>query len=233
MDNQSIINFAVLYRNFNSPIAKLDCGDHCAPFNELGVPFCCDIRYAIPTALNQEWDFLKVNTDLWKAWCPENEDEFVRLKAQTPAYHELIVCKGHLHCQREFRSLTCRSFPFFPYITKEGDFIGLSYYWEYEEQCWVISNLQVVTQEYIREFIQTYEYLLSIFPDELEVFRQYSIIMRRVFGRKGRAITLLHRNGNCYKIAPRNGKLRKVDIERLPKFGNYKIVAQMPFPDEE
>ena len=56
--------------------------------------------------------------------------------------------------------------------------------------------------------------------------------MRRVFGRQKRAIPLLHRNGKVYKVTPRNGRMRRVDVSRLPKFGPYRVAAEMPFADE-
>jgi len=225
-------DFAGLYARFRSPITTLDCGDRCAPYNERGAPFCCDTRHAIPTAYQAEWEYLRVNTDLWHLWKADDSALTIELQEQTPAGQVLIECLGHTRCQREFRSLTCRAFPLYPYITREAEFIGLSYYWDYEDRCWVISNLQVVTPEYLGEFIAAYDSLFSRKPGELENFRYHSTIMRRVFGRRRRAIPLLHRNGNAYKIAPGSGRKRRVTPEEMPKFGPYKIAAEMPFPDE-
>ena len=44
----------------------------------------------------------------------------------------LLACQGPAHCQRPFRALSCRQFPFFPYITADDRFIGLAYEWEFE-----------------------------------------------------------------------------------------------------
>ena len=225
-------DFAALYPRFNAPIAALDCGARCAPYNERGVPFCCDTRHAVPTAYLPEWEFLKESTDLWHLWEAEQPAETARLQDQTPPGQVLIECLGHRLCQRGYRSITCRSFPFFPYNTRAGEFIGLSYYWEYEDRCWVISNLQIVSPDYRAEFIAAFDWLFEKWPDERESFRYHSTMMRRIFGRRGRAIPLLHRNGEAYKITPRNGRLRRVPVESLPKFGSYKLAAQMPFSDE-
>lgn len=225
-------DIAILYNHFQSPITKLDCGEKCAPYNERGVPFCCDTGHAVPTAYQAEWEYLQENTDLWHPWKADKLEETARLQSQTPSGQVLIECKGHLLCQRSFRSLTCRSFPFFPYIHQNGEFLGLSVYWEYEERCWVINNLQVVTPEYQLEFVACYEELFRRMPEELENFSRHSAYMRRVFGRRRRAIPLLHRNGKIYKISPRSGRLRRASPEDLPKFGPYRLAAELPFPDE-
>lgn len=227
------MNFAALYAHFSAPIAALNCGDKCAPYNENGVPFCCDTRHAVPTAYAAEWDYLQESTDLWHLWHSNDPDVTATLQSDTPTGQVLIACLGHELCQRGFRSITCRAFPFFPYIDQEGKFIGLSYYWEYEDRCWVISNLKIVSSEYRAEFIAAYDSIFEHMPEEQENFRYHSIMMRRVFGRRHRAFPLLHRNGSAYKITPRNGRKRKVPVDQLPKFGPYKIATSLPFPGEE
>ncbi len=225
-------DFGALYARFQAPISVFDCGEKCAPYNEYGAPFCCDSSHAVPTAYQAEWDYLQSSTGLWHLWDADDPAETARLRAETPNGQVLIECLGHALCQRDFRSITCRAFPFFPYITRKGEFIGLSYYWQYEDRCWVISNLHTVTLEYRAQFIAVYDHIFGCMPQELANFRYHSTVMRRVFGRRKRAIPVLHRNGNVYKITPRNGRMRRVNAESLPKFGPYKIAAMMPFPDE-
>ncbi len=225
------MNFAAFYDHFDRPVTPFDCGERCAPYNERGVPFCCDTAHAVPAAYTEEWEYLQANTDLWRPWQGRTRRETNRLRRQAPEGQVLVACKGHQLCQRSFRSITCRAFPFFPYLTEQGEFMGMSYYWEYEDCCWVISNLSEVDQEYRRQFIDAFEALFSTYPEEKENFRQFSGLMRRVFGRRRRAIPLLHRNGFAYKVTPHNGRLRRVALETLPKFGLYKIAADLPFPD--
>ena len=126
-----------IYNGFDSPIATLDCGKKCAPHNPRGKPFCCDSCYAIPAAYKSEWKYLKGNTQLWHAWrgneCDDTTDEErARLKADMPKEMILLECLGPSHCQREIRALSCRQFPFFPYVTSDYRFIGLAYEWEFE-----------------------------------------------------------------------------------------------------
>ena len=224
--------FRALYADFQSPINALNCGEKCAPYNEYGVPFCCDTRHAVPTAYQSEWSYLVENTDLWHLWQGETTTETHRLQQDTPPGQVLIECLGHSRCQRAYRSLTCRAFPFFPYFTSQASFIGLSYYWEYEDRCWVISNLQAVSPIYRDEFIWAYEKVFERYPDEHQTFYSHSAEMRRVFQAHRRAIPLLHRNGGVYKVTPHNERLRRTSPDQLPIFGPYKLAAILPFPDE-
>ncbi len=231
-DILSRLNIRRLYDRFDASMTAIDCGTKCAPHNPSGKPFCCDICHAVPAAYRQEWDYARANTDLWHEWEGETPEITAELRADAPPGQVLIGCQGFLACQRNYRALTCRAFPFYPYVTREGEFIGLSYYWQYEDRCWVVSNLAVVTPEYRQEFIATFDRLFEAMPEEKESFRYHSIIMRRVFGRKKRTIPLLHRNGGAYKVTPRTGRMRRVAVEALPKFGPYKIAADLPFEDE-
>lgn len=224
--------FTTLYECFQAPIAELNCGEKCAPLNEKGVPFCCDTQHIVPTAYQPEWEYLKSKTDLWHLFRSENNPENNQLRAKIPPDQVLIECLGYIHCQRDFRSITCRAFPFYPYITRQDEFIGLSYYWEYEDRCWVISNLHVVSSRYRREFIKVYNNLFELMPKEIENFRHYSNVTRNLFSRRRRAIPLLHINQHNYKISPQTGRMRRFHIESIPKHGPYKIIAEMPFPDE-
>ena len=243
MQNNRTIKTQVanLYQNFNASITEIDCGTKCAPYNEGGKPFCCDICHAVPTAYTHEWEYLKGNTSLWFPWTGEScldskedaKQERIALESETPNNMVLIECLGPNSCEREYRTFTCRQFPFFPYIDSQGIFLGLSYYWEYEESCWVISNLEKVTETYINEFIKTYDKLFELLPDEIENYQYHSEKMRDVFNEKRRAIPLLHKNGSHYKISTHNERMRKVKTTIKQKFGFYKVAQQLPFPDEE
>ncbi|MEJ2262374.1 MAG: hypothetical protein P8X95_02950 [Anaerolineales bacterium] len=225
-------DFVAIYARFKSPIAALNCGHKCAPYNERGVPFCCDTLHAVPAAYEAEWVYLKANSDLWRPWVGKNSAETEDLRAQTPSGQVLIACLGYSQCQRGYRSITCRSFPFFPYINSKGDFLGLSYYWEYEDRCWVISNLDTVTAEYRDEFIDAYETIFEHMPDEHEVYAKHSKLMRNAFQKGRRAVPLLHSNGFAYKISPTNERMRRVPVAALPSFGPYQIAKRLPFPAE-
>lgn len=232
--------FAQFYANFDAPIAQFDCGKKCAPHNEGGKPFCCDICHAVPTVYTEEWAYLRSNTDLWFEWQAETctdtpeeaQSEVERISKDTPDNMVLVECQGPAYCQRDFRGLTCRQFPFYPYVTSQGKFIGLSYYTDFEDTCWVISNMDVVTDEYLKQYVQAFEFIFERMPEELETYQYHSEVMRDEYNEKHRAITLLHRNGNFYKISTHNERMRRISIDKLPKFGPYQITDDMPFPDE-
>ena len=217
-----------LYAAFDAPIAAFDCGQKCAPYNH-GVPFCCDTCHAVPTAYPAEWDYLQANTDLWHRWQAETPAETTRLQREAGPELVLIECQGHERCQRDFRSLVCRAFPFFPYFDSRGRLLGLSYYWEYEDRCWVISNLQIVGHTYRQQFIQAYETIFEKLPGERDTFRFHSAEMRRVFRKRRRTIPLLHRNGQAYKISPASERMRRVPPASFPKHGPYEIADMLPF----
>jgi hypothetical protein len=224
--------FPDLYSSFHAPITSIDCGSKCAPYNENGIPFCCDIDHIVPTAYLAEWEYLQTSTDLWRLWHSGDTTITSELFAGTPEGQELVACKGYQYCQRECRTLSCRSFPFFPYINSQGEFLGLSFYWEYRDRCWVISNLHIVSQIFIDQFVQTYERLFKIFPEDKENFSGFSSGMRNLFARSKRSIPLLHGNGFGYKISPWSERMRRFPKQEFPKFSIYKIAGTLLFPDE-
>ena len=215
-----------IYDGFDSPIAAFDCGKKCAPHNPSGKPFCCDICHAVPAAYKSEWKYLKGNTGLWHSWrgneCEDaTSDEVARLKGDTPKEMILLACLGPSRCEREFRALSCRQFPFFPYVTSDYHFLGLAYEWEFESKCWVISNLSEVTQKYRDAFIRTYDRLFALFQDEFENYAYHSEKLRAEFKGRKKRFPLLHRNGRTYLVSPASERLHRAEVDRLPRFGPY------------
>lgn len=227
MKNQPtpLIDIPRLYEGFDAPVIPLDCGKKCAPHNPNGKPFCCDICHAVPSAYQQEWEYLQPRTDLWHPWrgdeCDTYPEDPANLQAETPNSMILLACLGPDLCQRQHRALKCREFPFFPYIGTDFDFIGLTFNWDFEDTCWVISNLDQVTETYRKEFVQHYDNLFSILRPELKNYAARSDQMRKHFLNQKRSIPILHRDGGYYLLRPINGRLRRVESDRLPKYGFY------------
>jgi hypothetical protein len=216
-----------LYDGFNSPIAEFDCGKKCAPHNPSGKPFCCDICQAVPAAYKSEWSYLEHSTDLWHKWdgreCEATTPgEAARLKAETPKSMVLLACLGPSQCRRDFRALSCRQFPFFPYVTSDYHFLGLVYEWQFESTCWVISNLSQVTDKYREEFVGSYDRLFAWFQDEFEHYAYHSELLRAEFRKRKKRFPLLHRNGGYYLVSAARERLYRVEANAFPRFGYYR-----------
>jgi hypothetical protein len=223
--------FGDLYCNFSRPLSQIDCGDKCGPFNEYGVPVCCDINLIIPSAYEAEWDYLKEMTDLWFPWSsagPLDSD----LEDEKQDGQVLLKCLGYQHCQRPYRTLTCRAFPFFPYLDSREVFIGLVYFHEYREMCWIISNLSVVSAEYKAEFQNAFEALFQEYPQSKVSYAQYSAYIRQEMAVSGDEIFLLDFTENIYIVDPESELYRQVDFEDLEAYGPFSITKDLIFPDE-
>jgi hypothetical protein len=219
------VDFRQVYDNFDIPTTPLDCGKFCAPLNKTGKPFCCDICRAVPVAYRNEWDYLEGSTSLWHKWrgdeCPQEPCDKMELLKETPHHLLLLACKGPAFCERDFRSVSCRQFPFFPYITSDFRFIGFTYDWEFLGTCWILSNLSKVTSGYRRQFIQTYDDLFSTWLEDLDSYAALSEETRDHYAATHRRFPLLHRNGRDYLVSPKNESLRQIKLAVLPKFGPY------------
>lgn len=215
-----------LYDGFDAPLTSLDCGLKCAPYNPGGKPFCCDICHAVPAAYNSEWKYFQGNTELWHTYhgteCGDGVGGLNRIKNDTPDGMVLLACLGPRQCQRDFRALSCRQFPFFPYVSSDYRFMGLASEWEFEDRCWVASNLARVTKRYRDEFVRTYDRLFALFQDEFENYAYHSERLRAFHAGKSRRFVLLHRNGGYYLVSPRSERMRRVETASLPKFGFYR-----------
>ena len=218
-------DFGQLYARFNTSTTSLDCGLLCAPHNPSGKPFCCDICHAVPVAYHPEWAFLNSRTDLWHLWrgdeCETEPVDPADLLDETPEHLLLLSCKGPAHCEREHRSLSCRQFPFFPYITSDYRFIGLAHDWEFESKCWVLSHLNQVTLEYRLEFVKTFDLIFSYWMDDFDSYAALSEEVRDHYRSLHRRIPLLHRNGQNYLISPISEKAERFDISGLKPHDPY------------
>lgn len=197
-------DFKKIYDMFSAPIAKkLDCGRICAPLND-GVPVCCSTENAIPIVENEEWDLLKSRTDLWSEFKPFDK-ESKKIVKELPDSACAVECKGVAFCERDNRSLACRSFPFFPYFTKDGELIGLAYYWTFEDRCWVISNVQVADKKFVTEMIEAYEFLFDQDEEQYEAYYEESATMRRVFSKRNQPIQIVGRDMDYFLVLPKSG----------------------------
>jgi len=214
--------YAKIYERFTADIAQgIDCGYQCAPLNG-GMPVCCSTEHAIPVVSKAEWKHLKKRTDIWKKFKPYDRHS-EKIVEELDSSCKAIECSIAPVCQRDNRTLACRAFPFFPYMTKDGEIVGLSYYHLYEDRCWVISNLTVASEEFRTQMLKTYEDLFAEDEDEREAMLDHSAHMRRVFSRQGRAIPILGRGGELLKVLPKSGgKVVPAKLSDFKRHGPYK-----------
>ena len=226
------LDFGDVYAGFGAPVVPIDCGRICAPHNPSGKPFCCDICCAVPVAYQAEWKYLRQHTSLWHAWrgdeCEREPGNRAELEQQTPAHLRLMACAGPDHCERDFRAVSCRQFPFFPYITPDFRFIGMTYDWEFRGTCWVISHLDQVTADYRREFFNTYDRIFETWLEDFDSYVELSEEVRAHYMFKRKRIPLLHRNGCDYLVSPASGGMRKAAAGSFPRFLPYTTSAAAP-----
>ncbi len=225
MKKTSAIIFRNLYDAFDAPVTVLDCGLMCAPHNPRGIPFCCDICCAVPVAYKSEWQYLRSSTSLWHNWrgdeCADEKSNRTELLQQTPAHLCLLACRGVEFCERSNRAVSCRQFPFFPYITSDYRFIGLTYDWEFTTRCWVISNLHLVTDAYRNEFILTFDRLFETWLEDLDCYAELSAETREHYKARHRRIPLLHRDGSTCLVSPASERVHRVTFSKLARFKPY------------
>lgn len=211
--------FRKIYDFFDAPVVNIDCGQKCKHLND-GVPVCCDTSNAIPIVQKSEWQALRQRSDLWhsyKATSAVARDIVASLHASCKA----VECKGAQFCERDNRSLACRTFPFFPYFTNKGELLGLAYMWTFEDRCWVISNLAEVTPAFVQQFIAAHEILFDADPDERQVYRDFSATIRRVFSRWNRPFAVIARDGGYLMVEPKGAGITTIAASSLPSFEPY------------
>jgi len=224
--------FRELYKQFSSPLSEIDCGKKCGPYNDFGVPVCCDIRLVIPAAYEGEWAYLRKKTDLWHPWKGEEDYGSDELEKDLQDGQVLLECLGYQHCQRGYRSITCRAFPFYPYLTGAGVFQGLVYYRDFRQSCWIINNLGVVSQQFKEEFQKAYEILFETYPGTREAYLDFSAAMREETARLEESLVLLDFSGNLCLVDPRTEIVRRGSYQDLEAYGPFRVARELVFPDE-
>ena len=219
MSEASVATFRDIHARFNAAISRYDCGKWCAPLNN-GEPVCCSTRQAIPIVQRNEYKVLRQRTDMWHKFKPFDAAS----RAVATDLHAsclAVECRGARHCERENRTLACRAFPFFPYFPREGNFVGLAFYWTFADRCWVMSHLEVVKRDFVSEFCAAYELLFADDADERQAFREQSAAVRRVYTRWKKPIPIIAREGGYLSVAPGNGELRPAKVSEFERHGPY------------
>jgi Fe-S-cluster containining protein len=185
--------FEELLGTLRSPITEFDCGTLCAPGND-GVPVCCQASSIVPFMYKAEYELLRRRSKLWGPYRPRNSEE-VEMVQEARSCEFFAECKGHEHCERDNRSLACRTFPFEPYLDHDAQLAGLVWYYELKRLCPLIESSHKILPEFIRECISMWEKLFASMPDEIEYYHETSESLRRSFGQARLEIPVHTRNG--------------------------------------
>jgi hypothetical protein len=184
-------DFEYLYKLLTAPIVDFDCGAICSLTNE-GVPVCCESDSVVPILYKNEYKYVSSKCSLWREFYPETKED-KKLIEESGYDDVLCICRGAKDCNREYRSMVCRTFPFYPYLDKKGNFLGLTYNYDFEGSCLLIGRPKIVNTEYIHQAIDAWKYIFKIDSAEKQAHMDYARTIDRK--RRGKTIHVLSKKG--------------------------------------
>lgn len=95
-------------------------------------------------------------------------------------------CKGIQFCERENRSISCRTFPLEPYLDTRGVLVGLVFMKEFTGKCPLTLRAKDIRQEFIDSHFIFWEKLLFRLDSEYETFWNSSKSYRRSRAQTGK-----------------------------------------------
>jgi hypothetical protein len=164
------------------PVTEIDCGTLCAPDND-GVPICCDKQRIVPVLYKKEYQVLRARSDLWRPFRPETKQQ-EELGEDMRACDKLCECKGVAHCERDNRSLACRTFPLEPYLDHDGELVGLVWNTDFDGVCPLVNSRYKVRRDYIEQAMAMWKKAFDWAPKEHQFYLEHSQTTRRSFGQK-------------------------------------------------
>jgi hypothetical protein len=182
---------AYYYTLLNEEITNFNCGTLCAPKNG-GEPFCCKVENAVPFLYKEEFSYLQKQSDLWSVWEPKTKHE-VKLKKDSETEDTIFCkCKGVSFCERENRSISCRTFPLEPYIDRRDVFVGLVFMKEFTEGCPLTRRPKEIRQEFIDSHFVFWEKLILRKTDEFETYKKSSKSYRMSREKTGKKFVIFY-----------------------------------------
>ncbi len=184
---------AELLNILTAPVTDFDCGTLCAPGNG-GVPVCCHAESVVPVLYKSEFEVLKRRTKLWRKYQPRTAHQR-GLNKDMRSCDMLAVCKGAEFCERDNRSIVCRTFPFEPYLDHDGVLAGLVYNFEYLGTCPLVGSKHKVLPEFVDQSMQLWDRMFDLWPTEQDFYFLISQTIRRSFGQRRKTIPVHTRTG--------------------------------------
>ena len=185
-----------IYKAFMLTAIKDDCGKLCAP-DEDDIPICCNEERALPVLYKSEYDFVIKRTKMWKKLKPRTATE-KKIVEETDDDNVYVRCRGHKACDRDYRGITCRIFPFYPYLNLDGELLGLCYNYAVDDDCWLVDKPEIVEREYIERTLEFWEFIFERMPEEKELFMEESTNLRRLKSRQKKQVIVMTPNGFYY-----------------------------------
>jgi hypothetical protein len=182
---------AYYYTLLNEEVTSFNCGTLCAPDNG-GEPFCCKVENAVPFLYKEEFSYLKKQSDLWSVWKPKTKHE-IKLKKNTETDDTIFCeCKGVSFCERENRSISCRTFPLEPYIDRRDVMVGLVFMKEFSEGCPLTNRPKDIRQEFVDSHFIFWEKLILRKDDEFETYKKSSRTYRMSREKTGKDFVIFY-----------------------------------------
>jgi len=178
-----------LYRLLSVRMTDFDCGKHCAPQNN-GVPYCCDQEKVTPVLFKDEYQWHRQRGGFWRKM-PVKTKSDRKLVEESCSYNVFAVCPGVQNCRRTSRSLTCRLFPFEPFLDSTGCVKGLVYQDGDNRSCSLREKPQhMYNQLYIRNAIRVWQELVDTFPEDKDLYMRESRKRTRQAARADKPVCL-------------------------------------------
>ena len=175
------------YGLLSVPMIDFDCGRYCGRRNN-GTPVCCDPDIAVPVLYRDEYNYHRRRSTFWRRMANRTDPQR-RLWETVDRHNILCRCPGVDQCDRAERALVCRTFPFEPYLTNAGEWLGLVFQYTHREQCYLIGQpRRLFSEEYLRNSKTFWLAIFERLPSEREVYIAASQTLRRRFGQKRKKV---------------------------------------------
>ncbi|MFO1052292.1 MAG: hypothetical protein U1F36_08775 [Planctomycetota bacterium] len=199
-----------------APVTDFDCGTLCAPSHG-GIPVCCHGETIQPVLYRAEFALLRRRSTMWS----RHRGQGVNDAAELRPCEMFADCKGHTRCEREHRALSCRTFPFEPYLDHDDRLAGLVFVYDLMQLCPLIGSGHRIRDDFIEQCGRMFARLFEFDPDERELWAMQSRALRRSFGRAGAKIAVYRKDGvfpyptsrESWRRARRRGEIPRAPID--------------------
>jgi hypothetical protein len=193
------LDWEKIYREFTASATDEDCGGLCRNGSRT-IAACCDARLFSLITYADELAFARPRTTCWHRKRPQTAKE----RRTVASWVEYIVparCVQPRHCDRPYRSLTCRFFPLEPYIDARSRFIGLTYVYGGARHCPLIRREADLRQEFVDQCVAVWRLIFATYPDERRCYADTSRRLRARFTRQGRRIRVFRPTAAAAELA--------------------------------